>query len=79
MGDILDFKSGNKKTNKVNIDPNILPPVICECGSIHWNSAFVLKKVSRLISDDGQEGLIPVPDMICVKCNKPLSEIKIEV
>ncbi len=79
MDNIRDFKAHKaQQGTQLNVDPSTLPDIICTCGSKHWVSAFILKKVSALISPNGQEGVVPVPDMVCCKCNMALSDQPVE-
>jgi len=59
---------------KLNINPADLPSVICSCGNPYWVHANILKKVSKIVSPNGEEGVIPIPDMICSKCGSSVQE-----
>lgn len=63
----------NQKQN-ININPDDLDDVICECGCEVWAEEYTIKKVSALISPNGQEGVIPIPKMVCMECGKTLEE-----
>lgn len=54
----------------VNIES--LPNVKCECGSELWEQATKLKKMSAIISRDGQEKFIALPVIVCRGCGKEL-------
>jgi len=58
---------------KVNINPADLPNVVCGCGNLYWIHASILKKVSKIVSPNGEEGVIPIPDMICSKCGSSVT------
>jgi len=49
-----------------------LPNVKCECGSELWDQATILKKMSAIVSRDGQEKLIALPVVVCRECGKKL-------
>ena len=55
---------------QVKIDVGELDNVICEkCNNVLFQPVFMMKKVSALISPNGQEGLIPVQGpYVCVAC-----------
>lgn len=59
------------------INPNILPTIKCKSceGTELFELKYRLKKVGRLQSSTGQEGLIPLPVYICCNCGTELKEI----
>lgn len=62
------------KTN-MNIDVSTLSEVICSsCGGKYWEQVFLLKKVSALISPNGQEGVINVPVLVCISCKQNIQD-----
>ena len=65
-----------KKKFNLTVDPYTLPEIKCTCGCSSWTSAFILKKLSKILSPDAKDGLIPIPDMICAKCKKSLRDIE---
>lgn len=61
---------------KMNIDLEQLPTVYCdECDSDEWIEVSMIKKVSALISPNGQEGVIPVPQLVCASCGRKLEAV----
>lgn len=54
----------------LNIDPNDLPSVECECGNAKFKEGHVIKKLSSLISPNGESGLIPIQVFICTECGE---------
>ena len=54
------------------VDIESLPNVKCECGSELWDQATKLKKLSAIVSRDGQEKLIALPVVVCRECGKKL-------
>tara|TARA_R100000655_G_scaffold96476_1_gene138968 strand:+ start:150 stop:377 length:228 start_codon:yes stop_codon:yes gene_type:complete len=54
---------------KINIDINQTTAITCdECGNETFIAVTFLRKVSRLISPDGQDHLWPLESMACAKC-----------
>jgi len=53
---------------KLNVDPGTLPDVTCECGNSTFISGIRIKKVSALISPNGQEAYIHIAVPLCAKC-----------
>lgn len=41
----------------------------CECGGQHFRQSMMVKRLSALISPDGQERIVPVEIMLCESCN----------
>lgn len=58
----------------MNIDIAALPNVTCSCGSDMWLSGSIIKKLSKIQSPTGQEQLIPIPVIFCIKCGKTIDE-----
>ena len=55
---------------QLNISPNDTTPIVCEeCGHECFRPIVLLRKLSRFISPDGQEHVIPLDSMECSKCN----------
>jgi hypothetical protein len=59
----------------LKIDLQTLPNVTCECGSVYFDQVIQFKKVSKLISNTGQDTLHPLPGFVCTDCGKPLNMI----
>tara|TARA_R100000655_G_scaffold42951_1_gene79011 strand:+ start:688 stop:915 length:228 start_codon:yes stop_codon:yes gene_type:complete len=54
---------------KINIDINQTTAIVCEeCDNETFIAVTFLRKVSRLISPDGQDHLWPLESMACAKC-----------
>lgn len=66
----------NQKNQQLNIDVSKLQDVTCSvCENKYFQQAFLIKKVSALLSPTGQEGYINVPSMICTKCGTDLNNM----
>jgi len=46
------------------------PNVTCSCGSKIFTQAFVLKRISSLVSPTGREETIEIPLFVCAKCGE---------
>ena len=58
-----------------NINIHELPKIKCDepgCECDTFESAYIIRKVSALISLDGKEQIIPVMTFRCTKCKKIL-------
>lgn len=54
---------------KVNIDLKKTTGVTCdECGAPTFQEGLMLRKVSRFLTGEAQDGVIPIPTFICTKC-----------
>ena len=54
---------------RVNIDPNDLTDIECpDCGGLNFKQVVRMKKLSALISPDGQEQVVSIPIFICDDC-----------
>jgi hypothetical protein len=44
----------------------------CSCGCDMFSQANKIKKVSRLITGEEQDTLLPLPALYCIKCSEEL-------
>lgn len=52
---------------KVSLDKTL--PILCEeCGSQAFQEALMLRKVSKFLTGDAQDGVLPVATFVCAKC-----------
>jgi hypothetical protein len=59
----------NQQQKQVQIDLSKTTPWTCdECGNEVFNAGLLLRKVSRFLSGDAQDGMAPVQTFYCVKC-----------
>lgn len=47
--------------------------VVCSCGSLIFNQATKLKKLSKLLIGAEDDQLVPIPALYCIKCLKELN------
>lgn len=60
---------------KVNIRPEDLKTLVCEyCQGTVFAEGLVIKTVSPLLTDNGKEGMLPIPAFYCVKCHEPVQK-----
>ena len=56
---------------QVKVDLKEAQTIRCKsCDNYLWIQAFVLKKISPLVSPSGQEGLVPVQVFSCGNCGQ---------
>lgn len=54
---------------QLNLDPSDLLDVECnECGNNTFIKVHFMKKVSEVVSPNGEEQLVPVPSFQCSEC-----------
>lgn len=49
--------------------------MVCECGNKMFMPGFRFKKISRLITGQAQDSIIPIETYLCTQCGKALQEL----
>ena len=49
--------------------------VVCECGNIIFMPGYRFRKVSRLLTGEAKDAVIPIELFLCTNCGKPLNEL----
>jgi hypothetical protein len=57
----------------MKVNPDDLPDVECVCGNKTFIQGKTIKKMSAIISPDGQTKYLNIVASICLKCFEPLS------
>lgn len=53
----------------MNLDINSTTEITCEnCGNNTFRPIFFLRKLSRFLSPDGNDKVIPIDSLACLKC-----------
>lgn len=77
--------NNNQKPVQLKVSLDRTTPVVCEeCGSLAFQEALMLRKVSKFLTGDAQDGIIPISTFVCSKCGhinadfypKELSDLK---
>jgi hypothetical protein len=64
-----------RTSTKVNITPEDLKTLVCEnCQGVVFAEGLIIKTVSPLLTDNGKEGMLPIPAFYCVKCHEPVQK-----
>jgi hypothetical protein len=67
---------------QMNFDLNNTTPILCEnCGNNTFRPIFFLRKISRFLSPDGNDRVIPMDSLACLKCdyvNKDFNPVPLE-
>lgn len=52
------------------LDINSTTEILCEnCGNNTFRPIFFLRKLSRFVSPDGNDKVIPIDSLACIKCD----------
>ena len=54
------------------IDLKSTTGVKCKCGGQVFNEGLILRRVSKFLSAQPKDSLLPIPLFYCVKCATPL-------
>lgn len=68
MNDRFPKKINNVPKGSIKLNPNDLPAVKCICGSENFLLGVKIKKLSAILSPNGQESYINISVAICVRC-----------
>jgi len=60
---------------QINVSPNELDDVKCECGNFTFQEVILLKHMPALISPTGKQGYIPMKAFTCIVCNQIPKEL----
>ena len=56
-------------TPKLNVSLNKTTPIVCEeCENSTFIESVLLREVSRFLTGQPQDGLVPIPVFACTKC-----------
>lgn len=44
--------------------------ILCECGAEFFQEVMRLRKISRLLTGEPEDRIMPVPAVLCVSCGK---------
>jgi hypothetical protein len=57
-------------TPKLNVSLDKTVAIVCEkCENQTFTEAVILRKVSRFLTGQAQDGLVPIPVFVCQKCS----------
>tara|TARA_R110000796_G_scaffold243069_1_gene365457 strand:- start:344 stop:604 length:261 start_codon:yes stop_codon:yes gene_type:complete len=69
MGKEINMNPSQGQEQQVKINPNDLEDVVCEnCGGQCFEPTFLFKKLSAILSPNGQETMIPLQVYRCHDC-----------
>ena len=59
----------------VNVNPQDLDDVMCECGNYTFVDVVLMKEIPAILSPTGQAGLVPQKVIACYACGKVPDQI----
>ena len=62
----------NNQAPQVNLEQTL--GLSCECGHTLFESSFILRKVSGLMTGTGQPGIVPITLFTCKSCGTVLKD-----
>jgi hypothetical protein len=60
----------NQQQQEVRLDLSQTTSITCECGNPFFQEAMMLRKWSRFASGLPTDQNVPIPVMVCTKCDK---------
>ncbi len=60
------------KPIQMKVNPDELPDVLCECGNGTFIQGKTIKKLSAILSPDGQVKYVNIVASVCLKCFEAL-------
>ena len=67
-------KEQSQQLGQIPVDIKNTTKVVSEDGNIVFNEGFILRKVSKFVTGQTEDGVIPIPIFYDVKTGKILSE-----
>ena len=60
-----------------NFDMSLAEDMTCgECKNVYFKSLIRVKKISALVSPNGQETYVPVQVLACAKCGNMVQDVE---
>ena len=59
---------------QINLSLKNTEEVKCPCGCNTFAEGLMLRKVSRIVTGEARDGVMPIQCFYCVKCNEALEE-----
>lgn len=61
----------------INVNPSDTQPVVCEeCGSDKFIPIFFLRKISKFITGEAEDSVMPIDSLACLFCNHVNKQFK---
>lgn len=67
-----------KKENvNININPADTLPIVCEnCGNDTFRPIFFLRKISKFMTGEADDRVMPIDSLACLECNHVNKDFK---
>lgn len=70
----------NVNPAQLNVSLDKTTGISCEeCQNDTFTQALYLRKVSPLLTGTGQEGVVPIPTFVCVKCHNVNEKFRLQI
>ena len=54
----------------INVNPSDTLPIVCEeCGSDKFRPIFFLRKISKFMTGESEDTVMPIDSLACLECN----------
>ena len=64
-----------QRQQQVRITLDKTQPTVCKCGGQVFSEGVILRKVSRILTGQPEDGVMPIPAFYCVKCHEILQDM----
>jgi hypothetical protein len=69
MSNIINPGAPTPPQQQVNINLNDAQDLTCKhCGNHFFNTVYMFKKISALVSPSGRESIVPIETFSCIEC-----------
>lgn len=75
MAKISNLGGQQPPQQQINIKPEDLQDIICECGGELYLPSMKFKKVNKLLTGSSQDQIIPIEVFVCAACGQVLEEL----
>ena len=70
----------NINPGQLNVSLEKTSPIVCEeCSNETFTQGLYLRRVSAILTGTGQEGVVPIPTFVCIKCNHVNEKFRLNI
>lgn len=74
----MENEINNKNNPLLNLNIGELPYLECEkCNNTVFEEKLMIKKVSKILTGSPQDGIIPIPILVCASCGNINEQFKL--
>lgn len=72
---VTNGQNPQRQPSRVNITASDLKTLVCEyCQGTVFAEGIIIKTVSPLLTENGKEGMMPIPAFYCIKCHQAVQK-----